>query len=84
MTLVGVMVLLDGHEKESALGCLIFGPLMVVGLVYMLRKQDYRDYVASQGAVPPLQGDRCPYCEAPVFRAETPRCHSCHVDILTK
>ena len=84
MTFVGVMVMIDGHEKESALGCLIFGPLMVIGLVYMIRKQDYRRYVSSQEAVQPLNGDQCPYCKAPVFAAETPHCHTCRVDIIAK
>ena len=84
MSFVGVMVLLEGHEKESALGCLIFGPLMVIGLVYMLRKQDYRRYVTSQETVPPLSADHCPYCEAAVFAAKTPHCHTCRVDIITE
>jgi hypothetical protein len=82
MTFVGVMVLIDGHNRESALGCLIFGPLMVIGLIYMIRKQDYRGYVGSQENVPPLKGDRCPFCEAPLLAAVTPHCHACNVDIL--
>lgn len=84
MTLSGVMVMFDGHEKETALGMLIFGPLMVIGLVYMIKKQDYRGYISAQENVTPLSGDHCPYCKAPVFAAETPRCHACKVDIITK
>ena len=84
MTFVGVMMMIDVHERESGLGCLIFGPLMVIGLIFMIRKQDYRGYIVSQEKVPPLKADRCPYCKAPVFAAETPHCHSCNVDILTR
>ena len=84
MTFAGVMVMLDGHEKETALGMLVFGPLMVIGLVYMIRKQDYRGYVAYQEKVPGLNGEHCPYCKAAVFAAEMPHCHSCKVDIITK
>jgi Protein of unknown function (DUF4240) len=84
MTFAGVMVMVDGSEKETALGMLVFGPLMVIGLIYMIRKQDYRGYVASREKVPPLAGDHCPYCQAPVFPAETPHCHACKVDIITK
>ena len=84
MTFIGVMVMLDGHEKDAALGMLIFGPLMVIGLVYMIRKQDYHGYVASQEKVPGLSGDHCPYCKAPVFAVGTPHCHSCKVDIIAK
>jgi hypothetical protein len=84
MTFAGVMVVVDGHEVVSGLGCLILGPLLVIGLIHLIRKQDYRGYVASQEQVPPLPGDHCPYCAAPVFAAETPHCHACKVDILTK
>ena len=84
MTFVGVMILINSPDKEGALGCIILGLLMVVGLVYMIRKQSYRDYVSAQDAVPPLQGDHCPYCEALVLQAEKPHCHACRVDIITK
>ncbi|HEY4249245.1 MAG TPA: DUF4240 domain-containing protein [Lacunisphaera sp.] len=84
MTFIGVMMLFDRHEKETALGALIFGPLMVIGLAYMIRKQDYRGYIGAQENVPPLPGDHCPYCKAPVFAAKTPHCHACKVDIITK
>jgi hypothetical protein len=79
-----VLMLFDGHEKETALGALIFGPLTVIGLVYMIKKQDYRGFISSQEQVPSLPGDHCPYCKAPVFAAETPHCHACKVDIITK
>ena len=84
VTFVGVMILIDGHERETAWGCLGFGPLMVAGLIYMIRKQDYRGFREGEAAVPPLSGDHCPYCKAPVFRAEKPRCHACRVDIITR
>src|ERR1051325_8366843 len=61
MTFVGVMVLYDGKEKEPAFGCLVLGPLLVIGLIYMIRKQNYRGYDTAQQAVQPLIGDRCPY-----------------------
>lgn len=83
MTFVSLMMLLDGQQKESASGMLVFGPLMVIGLIYMIRKQDYRGYVASQEKVPALPDDRCPYCKAPLFAAVTPHCHACKVDIIT-
>ena len=84
ITFLGVVLLLDGNEKETWLGCIIFGPLMVAGLIYMLRKQAYRSYVVAQEVVPPLLGDHCPYCRQPVFSGVTPRCHTCRVDIITR
>jgi len=84
MTFVGVMVLVEGKERESAIGCLVFGPLMVIGLIYMIRKQDYRGYVTAQQAVEPLRGDRCPYCASSLFAARKPHCHACKVDIVTQ
>jgi hypothetical protein len=84
MTFGGIMVMIDGHEWEAALGCMIFGPLLAIGLIYMIKKQNYRGYVGAQKAVPPLKADCCPYCEEPVFPAETSHCYACKVDILTK
>jgi hypothetical protein len=84
MTFVGTMVLREGQEREAALGCLVFGPLLVIGLIYMIRKQDYRSYTSAQEAVEPLNGDSCPYCASPLFAAKTPHCHACKVDILSQ
>lgn len=84
MSFVGIMILLDGQEKEAGIGCLVGGPLMAGGLIYLIRKQDYESYSEAKRAVEPLSGDHCPYCKNPVFMANTPHCHSCRVDIITK
>lgn len=84
MTFVGVMGLIEGKERESAIDLLVFGPLMVVGLVYMIRKQDYGGYVTALETVEPLRDDRCPYCASPLFSSRRPHCHACKVEIVTQ
>ena len=84
ITLLGVMGLINGDEMESTAGPLLFGPLMAGGLVYLLRKPDFANFVAAQQAVVPLDGSHCPYCKAPVFAATKPHCHACRVDIIAK
>jgi uncharacterized paraquat-inducible protein A len=84
MTFVGVMVLREGVEKEAAYGCLLFGPLLVIGLIYLIRKQNYRIYLSARDDVEPLSGDHCPYCTSPLFAADKPHCHSCKIDIYTQ
>ena len=84
MALAGVIVLVQGHRKESPWPCIVPGSLIVAVLVYMLRKQDYAGYVVGRELVTPLSADWCPYCKSPLPPAETPRCPSCKVNILTK
>jgi hypothetical protein len=82
MTFVGAMIWFETGEKEAAIGCLVFGPLMVGGLLYLLRKQHYARYVEARELVTPLARDVCPYCQSPLFAAARPRCHTCKVEIL--
>lgn len=83
ITFAGVMILLEGRERETAVGCLVFGPLLAAGQIYAIRKGEHKNFAAATKAVPPLRADHCPYCEAPVFTTGTPRCHACKVDIIT-
>ena len=84
ITVAGVFLLVHGERKESPWASLVLGPLIVVVLVYMLRKQDYTGYVVGRELVTPLSADWCPYCKSPLPPAATPRCPSCRVNILTK
>jgi hypothetical protein len=84
ITFVAVMTLIEGKEKEPPWGGLLLGPLIVVGLGYMIGRQDYKGYLAGQQTVTPLKGDRCPYCGLPLVAAKTPRCRACKIKIITK
>lgn len=84
LTFIGVMIFIEADQKEVGPACLVIGPMMVGGLAYILRTQDYKGFVAATHAVEPLDGDYCPYCKSPVRPTSPPHCQSCHVDIIAK
>lgn len=84
MTLVGVLAVIQGHDRESPWSIIVLGLLIVAILVYMIQKQDYADYLVGREHVTPLNADQCPYCKSPLPPAVTPHCPSCRVNILTK
>ena len=83
LTAIGLMVGIETEQRGVAVGCMVCGPMMVAGLVYLLRRGDYEQYMSVCRAVEPLNTGHCPYCGRPTTTGRIPRCHSCRVNILS-
>jgi hypothetical protein len=81
MSFIGIMLLFEPGEQGGAV-MIPAGIVFSLGLFYLLKRQNYRNYAAAQQSVPPLSSEHCPYCKAPVLNGTPPRCHTCKVDIL--
>lgn len=81
---MGTFAPVQKGEERVGIYIATFGLVMIMGTFWLLRRQDYRRYSQRSLAVVPLTGDRCPYCNEPLFANVKPRCHSCRIQVITK
>ncbi len=80
---VGFMIVLTTADA-TGYWVSLFGLVMTLGLILLLRRQNHEAFSNSSESVSPLAGDFCPYCHEPLFAKTTPRCHVCRIDIILK
>lgn len=78
---IGVMVRIETGDNDTN-WIILLGLLMSAGLYYLIRTQNYGQYLQSSKTVTPLRKDRCPYCHVPIPLTAKLRCRSCKVDII--
>lgn len=79
---IGVMVAIEKKSLESW-PALVIGAVMIAALGFALKHRSQTAYADGKKSVPPLSGDRCPYCEKALTPNTKPVCHECNVRIYT-
>ena len=85
--LIGLLIQRVPEQKGAehpgvGVGCSAVGLLMAGSLVWVLRRQDYKGFVAATHSVVPLGERYCPYCKLPFTPLQPRYCPSCKVNIV--
>jgi hypothetical protein len=82
LAFLGLLILTKTEQGGVGGTVSVIGLLMAGGLIWVIRRQNYKGFVAATRAVEPLGERYCPYCKLPFSPLQPLHCRSCKVDVI--